>query len=369
MMAYTSAQALSLKPDWAEARERLTAWWRGEIVDRVCLGITCYPVDPGLVSPTLDLSALTPEEYFLNAEVRLAQIEYSVANTGWYGEAFPNASLDLGPGSLALYLGSTPGYSWETVWFHPWPAAAEGALPEYDEHNPIWVRHQQMLQQLATAAKGRYLPDIPDLVEGLDIVSSLRGNDELLFDLVDNPEWVHACQERLVDLYFRYYDRCYDICKGEDGSVSFTAFMVWAPGRMAKLQCDFSAMISPEMYAEFQLPYLRRICQGLDYSVYHWDGPTALPHLDNLLAIPELNAIQWTPGAGANEVWHEEWYPYYKRALDGGKSLLLMGSYNPDGMERLVKTFGPQGLYLYAWGAPSPADAEALLARAARNWR
>jgi len=74
-------------------------------------------------------------------------------------------------------------------------------------------------------------------------LASLRGSEELLLELVDKPEWVHACQERLVGLYFQYYDRLYDICKAVTAAWSFTAFQVWAPGRMAKLQTDFSAMI------------------------------------------------------------------------------------------------------------------------------
>ncbi len=360
---------LALKPDWAEARERLLGWWRHEAVDHVCLGMTAPKAHPGTVPPATDHSTVSPEEFYLDPALRLADIENMMATTAWLGAAFPNASMDLGPGSLSLYLGSEPGYSWDTIWFHPWPPAAEGGLPEYDEHNPIWVRHQQLLQALAAAGRGRYLANIPDLVEGLDIVSSLRGNDELIFELYDNPDWVHACQDRLVDLYFRYYDRCYDLCKDVDGGISFTAFQVWAPGRMAKLQCDFSAMISPGMFNEFQAPYLRRLCQRLDYSVYHWDGPTAIQHLDALIAIPELNAIQWTPGAGANEVWHEEWYPLYRRALDGGKSLLLMGSFDQDGIDRLMKTFGARGFYLYCWGAPSQQAGEEMLAHAARHWK
>ena len=360
---------LSLKSDWAEAQQRLTAWWRGEVVDRVCLGMVPPKANPGPLPLPADRGAMTAESFFLDPVARLADIEHAMAAYAWLGEAFPNASVDLGPGSLALYLGSVPGYSWHTIWFHPWPPAANGALPRYDPQNPIWVRHQELLTALATASRGRYLADIPDLVEGLDIVSSLRGNDELLFDLIDNPSWVHACQEQLVELYFKYYDRCYELCQDEDGGVAFTAFQVWAPGRMAKLQCDFSAMISAEMYAEFQTPYLRRICQGLDYSVYHLDGPTATQHLDQLCSISELNAIQWTPGAGANDVWDDEWFPLYRRALDGGKNLLLMGPFAPERMNRVVRTFGPQGLYLFAGDAPSQQAAEDLLVYADRHWR
>lgn len=361
--------ALALKPDWAEAQQRLTAWWKGEIVDRVCLGITAPKDNPGPRPPMPDVSKMTLEEYYLNAEVRIAQIEHRFSGTVWLGDAFPNASLNLGPGSLALYLGSQPGYRPTTIWYHRWPPAAEGALPEYDENNPFWIKHQEMLTKLAQAAKGRYVPNIPDLIEAMDILASLRGNQELLVDLIDKPEWVHACQERLVDLYFKYYDRCFDICKLEDGSVGFTAFELWGPGRTSKLQTDFSAMISPGMFAELQVPYLRRICRRLDYTLYHLDGTCALQHLDHLIAMPELNAIQWTPGAGHNGVLHEEWYPLYRRMLDGGKNIqLLAAEFDRDGIDRLIRTFGPNRFYITC-NAPSQKEGEEMLAYAERNWR
>ena len=362
-----NAQKLELKADWPQARRRLAAWWRGELVDRVCLGVVA-PREGAALPPAPDRTGLDPAHYYLDADLRLREIERAMAAAAWLGEAFPNASLDLGPGSMALYLGSPAGFAWDTVWYHPWPPAAQGALPEYDEHNPLWVRHQELIAALAQAARGRYLPNLPDLIEGLDILASLRGTSELLYDLVDRPAWVHAAQERLLDLYFRYYDRCYQLCRAEDGGVSFTAFQVWAPGRLAKLQCDFSAMISPAHFAEFVAPYLRRQCQRLDYTVYHLDGPAAIPHLEHLLAIPELHAIQWTPGAGAPDVWHPDWHPLYRRTRQAGKCLLLIGGYDPAAMDQVVRTLGPQGLYLFTH-APSGQAARELLAHAHRHWR
>jgi len=362
------ADHLLTKPDWSEAQQRLTAWWQGKVVDRVCLGLTAPVTDRTGVPSAPDRAGMTPERYYLDTDFRLREAEHQVASRHWLGEAFPNVSCDFGPGSLALYVGSEPGWTWETVWFEPWPPAEAGALPEYDDSHPLWVRHRDMVAAFAKAGGERWLTNIPDLIEALDILAALRGPQPLLFDLVDRPEWVHACCRQVLDLFFRYYDQLYDRCRRPDGGVSFTAFQVWAPGRMAKLQCDFSAMISPGMFAEFERPYLQEQCRRLDYTVYHWDGPGAIQHLDQLLAIPELNAIQWTPGAGNPDVWHERWYPLYRRARDGGKSLLLIGGWDPEGMARTVRTFGPEGLYLFA-GAPSREEAEALLVRAARGWK
>ena len=83
-----------------------------------------------------------------------------------------------------------------------------------------------------------------------------------------------------------------------NGEMAFCYFSLWAPGRMAKLQSDISGMISPRHFRRFVLPFIREQCQRLDYSMYHLDGVDAMRHLDMLLEIEELNAIQWTPRRG-----------------------------------------------------------------------
>ena len=83
------------------------------------------------------------------------------------------------------------------------------------------------------------------------------------------------------------------------------------------LQCDFCYMISPEMFAEFVLPELAESCRRLDRSFYHLDGKGELPHLPQLLSIPELGGIQWVPGAG--ETPYYEWIDVYRAVADAGK--------------------------------------------------
>ena len=43
------------------------------------------------------------------------------------------------------------------------------------------------------------------------------------------------------------------------------------------LQCDFSYMISPNMFKRFVVPDLTACCDHLDYGFYHLDGKGELP--------------------------------------------------------------------------------------------
>ena len=99
-------------------------------------------------------------------------------------------------------------------------------------------------------------------------------------------------------IWFEVFERIYDEIN-EDGEMAFCYFSIWGPGRVAKLQSDISIMISPRNFRRFVQPYIREQCQWLDYSLYHLDGVDAVRHLDALLEIEELNAIQWTPGVAS----------------------------------------------------------------------
>jgi hypothetical protein len=81
-------------------------------------------------------------------------------------------------------------------------------------------------------------------------------------------------------------------------------------------------MISEKMFEEFFLPGLIEECEKLDRCIYHLDGPDALKHLDVLLGIKKLSAVQWVCGAG-NEGF-TRWTDVYKKIQKAGKGLQLM---------------------------------------------
>ena len=356
------------KTDVDEARCGLTAWWRGEDVGRPVLGFRA-PRDEPLAAVHVPPEPAAPRDCHLDMDYVLAVQEAGFARERFFGDLIPYFDVNIGPGSMATYLGSEPGFDRRTVWYNPCidHENPEGApLPVFDDDNPWWRRHLDMVRAAADRARGRCLASIPDLIEGLDIVASLRGTMELLYDLNDRADWVKRWVDRIGELYFDYFDPLYEIVKDEDGGCAFTAFHIWAPGRMAKVQCDFAYMIGPETFAEFAVPALERQCDRLDYSVFHLDGPACIRHVPHLVGIESLNAIQWTPGAGNPDVGDPCWYDLYHRVLDGGKSLLLIGT-DWQRAERVAAECGTRGIFFVVSPVASEAEGEALLARAA-SW-
>jgi hypothetical protein len=75
--------------------------------------------------------------------------------------------------------------------------------------------------------------------------------------------------------------------------------------------------------------------------MYHWDGPGALQHHDLLLSIPQLDMLQWTPGAGSEPVWHKRWWPLYHKTFEAGKKALIWCD-SLETIEALKREFGPK---------------------------
>jgi hypothetical protein len=285
-----------------------------------------------------------------------------MARTHFLAEAFPYFDTQIGPGSLGTFIGSEPNFAPDTVWYSTSIKEADCCqkIGFYPEQNPWWQAHLAVIKAGLDRCQDNYLVGMPDLIENIDTLAQLRGPEALLYDLVERPGWVHERLAELNEIYFDAFDRIFNLIKDDSGGNAFAAFKIWGPGKTAKIQCDFSAMISPEMYAKFVLPYLNEQCEWLDYSLYHLDGTNATQHIDNLLSIPALNGIEWTPQAGKAGGGSPEWYDLYRRIKRGGKSIQVIGV-TPEEVIPLLDAVGPKGTMILMDQIMNEKEAELLL--------
>ena len=103
-------------------------------------------------------------------------------------------------------------------------------------------------------------------------------------------------------------------------------------------------MFSADMYRRFVVPALTEQCAWLDNSIYHLDGTQAVHHLDALLEIEPLDAIEWTPQAGIETGGHKRWHDMYKRILAAGKSVQVVNVELHE-LAPLLDTIGTKGVY------------------------
>ena len=354
--------------NWERVKERFTAWWAHEHIGYPLLRIAAAG-KPATVNASFRTTGEAPfvpnvavrsaggcigsglEDQYMNAATIIGQFRH-YCETHWLLEdSFPAASLNLGPGSMALYLGSEPIFAEDTLWYKECiDDINEFDGIDYDPDNKWWRRHQDMHMEAKALADDDFLVAIPDIIENLDIVSALRGPQNLCYDLMDKPEAVRLAVNKIDELYFRYYDAMYDIVKEPDGSSAYTAFLIWGKGKTAKIQCDFCAMMSPDQFRELVQPSLRRQCERLDNSIYHLDGPDAIKHVPALMEIKRLNGLQWTCGAGQPDGGAERWYPIYDQVRAAGKSLWVQFGDGDakdwvESGKRLIKRYGADCFY------------------------
>lgn len=291
---------------FSETKETFTKWWNREDPGHPLMKLIGR--DEEIVYPPYPA---THRGFRMDAHYRYAYKSAEFENATFYADTLPVIDLNIGAGSVAVYMGSEPIFRKESVWFSP--IIQDGNLEPLKSlaYNPdsYWLKeHLRQVGILKELTKGQpYRITIPDLVESLDIVAAFCSPNELCYLLMDEPELIHQAIEAVDSCYFKYYDAFYDLVKDSDGGSNFTWFNIYSPGRTAKLQCDFSAMISPEMFREFVIPSFRKQIAGLDYTLFHMDGKEAVRHLEALMELEGLDALQWTPNAGMPDSGWEEW--------------------------------------------------------------
>ena len=345
------------KEDWDRAKRNLLGWWRREGLAMCVMAPRRTPREP-IPKPETPADV---RDAWLDPVYRCDRAEHEMATTFFGGEAFPYFDTQIGPGSLGTFLGAQPHFDWTTVWYDPCirDPDASGPIRFDPQGNRWWDAHVALVDEGLRRARGRYLVGIPDLIENIDTLAAMRDNEPLLLDLVERPTWVH---ERLAEInaaFFAAFDLLYAKVRDADGGNAFSAFRIWGPGKTAKVQCDFSCMISPRMFRQFVQPHLAAQCEWLDYSLYHLDGTTALQHVEPLLEIEALDAIEWTPQAGKPGGGSPQWYDLYRRIRAGGKAVQAIGV-APEEVAPLLDAVGPEGMFVITW-AKDQDEAERLL--------
>ena len=298
------------------------------------------------VKPHADIPAPPPyrdlNQRWFDPQWRAEYLDWYVAHSSLMADMLPVANTQLGPGSLAAILGGVFEGGEDTIWIHPDPNYTDDIV--FNPQHPNYLLHKELLKACKTKAQGHYYVGMPDLMEGLDVLAAIKGTDKVLLDTVMQPEVLEHQMQQINDIYFQVFDELYDIIR-EGDEMAFCYFSSWAPGKMSKLQSDISTMISVDDYRRFVQPFIREQCQKIDYTLYHLDGVGAMHHLDALLEIKELNAIQWTPGVGEPQGGSPKWYDLYKKILAGGKSIMACWV-TLDELRPLLDNIGGDGVHI-----------------------
>jgi hypothetical protein len=107
------------------------------------------------------------------------------------------------------------------------------------------------------------------------------------------------------------------------------------------------------------LPGIKLEMTPLNRSIFHLDGPAALRHLDLLLELDDLHAVQWVQGAGNGPA--TQWIDVYRRCLDAGKSVQIIPEGGPDIALACLEALGPRGVWFCPVNCTSVDEANAFV--------
>lgn len=381
------------KLDWDKTKEKFRNYWNHKNTGRPLMCVIARrpeveqfsdgtPVEGGYLDQICqgkyynmpeELKWKDMEDKYQNAQRIVDRYRYFCETHAFLGESFPNLNIDFGPGSLAAYLGSDIGFKEDTVWFKKCLDSWDGVPKlQFDPENKWFKKHLRLAKDCRELAGKDFYVDMPDLMENIDVLASLRGAQDVLMDLLDEPEKVGERIKEVTDCYYDYYNRFYDVIKDEEGGNAYTVFQIWGPGRTVKLQCDFSAMMAPDDFRTYIQPSLKAQSEKADHVLYHLDGPAAIKHMDALMEIDGIDALQWTSGDAGPDGTLPDWDVIYDKAIAAGKSIwvkVYSGEFEDwiRNVDRIVKKYGSHSLFLL-FPEMSMEQAVYLLDYAEKNW-
>ncbi len=327
------------KMNWEEAKKDYAAWWRKEFPKP--LFCTAVAVEPD--TPTR-WTGWNLAQKPVNIEENIRDFEHAYGNYRYPLHGFPLLTINLGPGIVASYLGGEVHVRPETVWFDKNPPLRLDEDIAFDTQSWWYRITRDMTAMAAERGKGKFITGMTDLGGTLDILSSLRGAEQLLFDLAENPARVREWCGQITDAWLKsYWDFNSVIAPHQEGTGGWMG--LWSPGAWFPVQCDFANMISPAMFEKFVAPDLRTVAQALDYTIYHWETPGQLGDLDCLLSIPEIDGIQWNPGPQLEPPDSPKWYPIFQKIQAKGKLLVLSGI-DFDKIDVFFSYIDPKGVFI-----------------------
>jgi hypothetical protein len=351
---------LESKPDFNQAVDRVYAWYEQQIIDRPPVRFTRHNAEYEVTDNTWKESWHSLKDKWFDEEYQIESFLSQVRGKHYLGETFPVYWPNLGPNVFAALYGCPLDFAEVTSWAMP-------ILSDYDQAVMLdwqseYLRKLENLTRCALeASRGQFIVGYTDLHPGLDWLAALRGTEPLLLDMVDRPDRLKPLLQTCTPDFFAVFDR-FDAILKEHGQPSITWMGIPSFGKMHIPSCDFAAMISPRHFKQFALPTLLAEVQHMTHNIFHVDGKGVARHLDTILQMPNIQAIQWVQGVG-DDLPIMQWVPLIKRIQAAGKSVVV--DLSPAELEDFIGVVKPEGIFL-TMASEDEAEERAILKRIAR---
>lgn len=310
---------------WEKVRNTYDLWWKHELDRPIMQIIITDGYEPQRRKPEIPLLAQANcTDFQYKPEEIIDRIDYELSQYEFLGDAFPMVNFDsFGPGILAAFCGAKLDNSTGRVWFFPEKIKEIKEIHVEYQPDSTWAKRIKEIYRAGLEKwDGQVLMGMPDLGGVLDVAAVFRGSENLLYDLYDEPEEVKRLCREIENAWIDAYQDLNRVLAAKNPGYS-DWLGIYSSVESYVVQSDFSYMISEPMFREFAVPSIKRSGMELQNMVYHLDGIGEIKHLDCLLTLDSLNAVQWVPGDGQLPSSH--WIDLYKKIEKAGKGIKIEG--------------------------------------------
>lgn len=354
---------LENKPDFDRCMDRIYAWFNQQIVDRAPIRFSAHNAEYGDVVDLPGYTWKNLKERWWNTEYQIELFEYKLSHSTFNAETFPVFWPNLGPEVYAAFYGAELEYRDVTSYAIPyltnWDQMDGIAI---DFRNPYFRKLEEMTGEALKRCKGRYLVGYTDIHAGIDCAAAFRDPQQFCIDLLLEPDKAKTLIEISSRDFHSVYNHFDAILKAHN-QLSVTWMGIPSHGKMHIPGCDFASMLSPGDFDTFVMPSIRKEIAPMTHNVFHVDGKGVARHLDKILQLPEINAIQWVQGMGLDAPIMQ-WVPLIKKVQAAGKSMVI--DLQVSDLESFMKEVKPEGILLCIDAGVNTQDA---IIRKVMKWK
>ncbi len=281
---------LEAKPDWPQAVKRWKAFWKDEVPeDRVLMSIQ-VPREKNPYSEPSKPKNL--EEFHTDLDFFLSNRLHEVFSYHYLAEAIPSIWNSITGEYLGILLGGQLKAMDNGV------IKSKPYIDNWDDINSLqvdrsskWYQISREQISLLTEHNDKFLIRIPDFHGISDALSSIRGPEQLIYDLMDIPDKIHWACSQVLDAWVDAYDEVYNILKDvQYGNVIWIG--MWYPGKIEAIQEDFCELISEKHYNDFFKKYDNDFAKNMDCAMFHLHN-TMTRYQNEVLDMPAITGTQF----------------------------------------------------------------------------
>ena len=332
-------------PQFDKAMKRVYAWFENEIIDRPPVRFMAHNAFLEQASEDIaHMSRAEKKNWWFNSEQQVDLFIKSIEGRQFYGETFPVFFPNLGPDVYAAFYGAELVFgevtSYSVPYVQQWEHADQLIL---DQNNQYFQKIEELTLHAIERCEGKFLVGYTDLHPGLDCVAAWRDPLQLCYDLYDNPVQVQFLADLAIKDFETIYDH-FDALLKENGQLSVSWMGIPSFGRMHIPSCDFSALISQDFFIDFGLPILQQETKTMTHNIFHVDGKGVANHLEAILSVSEIQALQWVQGVG-DDYPIMQWLSFIKDLQS--KDIPVVVDLSAEDIDDFIEAMDPKGLFIW----------------------